>query len=62
MPFAGVRGTDSERETVRSASWDQLGWIQPESYLADGYDVLTFVTTNRELYELVLAGARADGA
>ena len=33
--------------------WRQLEWIQPESYVADGSECLTFVTRNHELFESV---------
>jgi hypothetical protein len=53
-PAAMVRGVDPEFEILRRLFWEQIGWIQPESHVADGQNCLTFVTRNRELFELVL--------
>jgi hypothetical protein len=35
--------------------WEQMDWTQPESYIADGSDCLTFVSRNGELFESVQA-------
>jgi len=40
--------------------WNQLEWINPESYIADGRDCLTFVSRNEEVFEMVLAQLQAD--
>ena len=53
-PAAAVHGTDPQCELVRRMFWDQIGWIHPESYVADSRDCLTFVTKNRDLFGLVL--------
>jgi hypothetical protein len=60
MPSATVHGTDPRCEIVRQMFWDQIDWIQPESYVADSSECLTFVTSNRELFELVLARLSAS--
>jgi hypothetical protein len=31
--------------------WRQLKWIRPESYIADTHHLLTFVTTDRNVFE-----------
>jgi hypothetical protein len=54
MPSATVHDTDPDLEFIRRMFWDQISWIQPESYVADSSDYLTFVTRNRNLFELVL--------
>jgi hypothetical protein len=33
--------------------WRQLEWIRPESYVADTHYLLTFVSTNRNIFEAV---------
>ena len=38
--------------------WRQLEWIRPESYVADGDNLLTFVTTNENLFSLVSKALR----
>jgi hypothetical protein len=53
MPSATVHDTDPQCEFIRRMFWNQIGWIQPESYVADSSDCLTFVTKNRDLFELV---------
>lgn len=35
--------------------WRQLEWIQPESYIADGAEFLTFVTRNQALFRAACA-------
>jgi len=54
MPSAMVQGIDPISEPIRRMFWEQIGWIQPESHIADSQNCLTFVTRNRELFELVL--------
>jgi hypothetical protein len=45
---------DDPSETVfADMFWKQLEWIKPESYVADGRDYLTFVTTNGPLFDIV---------
>jgi hypothetical protein len=33
--------------------WRQLEWVDPESYIGDGNDCLTFVTRNAALFNTV---------
>lgn len=54
MPSAMVHDTDPKCEFIRRMFWNQIGWIQPESHIADGQDCLTFISRNRELFDLVL--------
>ena len=53
-PSAMVDGIDPRDEILREMVWNQIGWIQPESHIADGQNCLTFLTRNPELFELVL--------
>jgi hypothetical protein len=41
-------------EGIGEMFWKQMKWIQPESYIADSWNCLTFVTRNRDLFDLVL--------
>jgi hypothetical protein len=41
-------------EDLTSIFWKQLDWIQPESYIADGFSFLTFVTREEGLFDLVV--------
>lgn len=54
MPSALVHDTNPDFEFIRQMFWNQIDWIQPESYVADSGECLTFATRNRELVELVL--------
>jgi len=33
--------------------WRQLAWMRPESYISDTHRLLTFVSSNREIFEVV---------
>jgi hypothetical protein len=48
--FGGFELHNPENKGLTSIFWRQLDWIQPESYIADGYDFLTFVSRNGELF------------
>jgi len=41
------------RDLLVTLFWKQLDWIQPESYIADGADTLTFVSRNQRLFTQV---------
>ena len=41
-----------EMNDLASLFWEQLEWIRPESYIADG-DFLNFVTSNKALFAIV---------
>jgi len=40
--------------------WTQMEWIRPESYISDGRDCLTFVSSNHQLFEMVLQRLSSD--
>ncbi len=46
-------------EPLRELFWAQIEKLRPESYIADGRDCLTFVTRNRDWFEL--ASRRLQG-
>ncbi len=50
-PSATLHDLDKQ---VGEMFWEQMSWIQPESYIADSWNCLTFVTRNRDLCGLVL--------
>lgn len=68
MTFVGYLGfsildPDPTWECFTTMFWDQLAWLQPESYISDGSECLTFVTRDEALFESVhqkLAGAVAE--
>src|SRR5580704_9967476 len=41
---------DPEMATLVSLFWEQLDWIQPESYIADADIFLTFVSRNEDIF------------
>ena len=51
---------DPARQSLAEMFWDQINWIQPESYIADGQHCLTFVSRNVRLFESVRARLSAD--
>jgi len=44
---------DPSERTLADMFWKQLDWVEPESYVADGRDYLTFVTRNAGLLDTV---------
>ena len=50
-PSATLHDLDKQ---VGEMFWEQMSWIRPESYIADSWNCLTFVTRNRDLFRLVL--------
>jgi len=44
---------DPEMATLVSLFWEQLDWIQPESYIADADIFLTFVSRNEDIFVAV---------
>jgi hypothetical protein len=42
--------------------WNQMAWINPESYVSDGMDCLTFLSREESTFELVLRRLRGDCA
>jgi hypothetical protein len=51
--FGGFPMHDPSMRDLVELFWTQLEWINPESYVADGNDYLTFVTRNKELFAAV---------
>jgi len=51
--YGGFALYDHNVESLISAFWKQFDWIEPESYVADGYDLLTFVSRDDELFTAV---------
>jgi hypothetical protein len=46
---------DDRVKDLHDLFWRQLDWIQPESYIADSAEYLTFVTRNPELFRSACA-------
>ncbi len=57
-----LRFGDPLYSDIERMFWSQLEWIQPESYVADGREVLTFLTRNEALFEFVLQRLEVDTA
>jgi hypothetical protein len=51
--IGGFELHNPESESLTSIFWKRLNWIQPESYFADGYSCLTFVTRDEDLFAAV---------
>lgn len=51
--FFGFALHNPEMSDLVSLFWKQLDWIQPESYIADGDVLLTFVSRNEDLFVAV---------
>ena len=45
---------DSETDAVRDLFWEQMSWINPESFLGESAQYLSFASRNREIYSAVL--------
>ena len=50
--YGGFALDRAEMKDLASLFWDQLEWIRPESYIADG-DFLNFVTLDKTLFATV---------
>jgi hypothetical protein len=48
--FLGFALHEPKMRDITDLFWKQMEWIQPESFIADGYPFLTFVTRNKDLY------------
>jgi len=50
--FRGFRVDDLDPawQPLTNLFWTQLAWIQPESYIADGYSCLTVVSSDKPLF------------
>ncbi len=60
--YGGFALHDAQLQPLIDMFWRQLEWINPESYLADGSDNLTFVSRNRALFEAVRRALGHSGA
>ncbi|MGB7750496.1 MAG: hypothetical protein WCF88_03010 [Candidatus Acidiferrales bacterium] len=45
---------DSESDAVRDLFWEQMNWINPESFLGESSQHLSFATKNRDLFSAAL--------
>jgi hypothetical protein len=45
---------DSVYDAVRDLFWEQMNWINPESFLAESVRYLSFATKNRDIFSAVL--------
>jgi hypothetical protein len=59
--FGGFGLHRPETQDLASLFWEQLAWIHPESYVADG-DYLTVVTSNNALFAAVSQVLRESAA
>jgi hypothetical protein len=48
-----IHDIDSAVQFIVEIFWRQLEWVQPCAYVADGPSHLTFVCTNRQLFDSV---------
>jgi hypothetical protein len=51
--FDSFRFSDPQMNAISDLFWEQMHWIQPESYVADSEDCLLFATRDPRLYETV---------
>ena len=51
--YGGFALHDHHVDSLLSAFWKQFDWIEPEFYVADGYDFLTFASRNEEVFAAV---------
>jgi len=51
--YGGVVLCDPDMRGLADLFWKQMEWINPESYLGDSHDTLTFVTRNKDLFNPV---------
>jgi hypothetical protein len=45
---------DSETDAVRELFWEQINWSNPESFLGESAQYLSFATRNEEIFSAVL--------
>jgi hypothetical protein len=53
---------DSESDAVRDLFWEQMKWINPESFLGESAQYLSFASRNREIYTAVLESHSATNS
>jgi hypothetical protein len=54
-----IHTLDPTEQFLVSMFWKQLEWVQPESYMSDGQDCLTFVSRNAVLFDTVYGRLKA---
>jgi hypothetical protein len=45
---------DDEADAVRDLFWEQMNWINPESFLAESSQYLSFATKNKDIFAAAL--------
>jgi hypothetical protein len=45
---------DSETDAVRDLFWEQMNWINPESFLGESAPYLSFASENKDIFSAVL--------
>jgi hypothetical protein len=60
--YGGFALNNAALEALTNLFWKQLDWIYPESYLADGSDYLTFVSRNKDIFNVVCHTLSAPSA
>ena len=45
-----LHSTDANAHSFHQLFWDQMAWVQPDVYVSDGCDSLTFVTRDESLF------------
>jgi len=48
--FGGFQLSDPKMKDITDPFWEQIRWVRPESYLADGNRCLVFVSSDQELF------------
>jgi hypothetical protein len=58
--YGGFNLWDPVYDSLVEMFWKQLGWISPESYLADGSDYLLFVSRNQQIFQEAIEALRVS--
>jgi hypothetical protein len=58
--YGGFALHDPEMRDLTDLFWQQMGWVQPESYIADG-NFLNFASTNRAVFATIREAVRGIG-
>jgi len=53
---------DSETDAVRELFWEQMNWINPESFLGDSVQCLSFASRNKDIFAAVLESLSHAGS
>jgi hypothetical protein len=48
-----LHNPDPAAQSINQMFWEQMGWVQPDVYVSDGRDNLTFVCRDEALFQLV---------